>query len=534
MSSWGNPHDCCGEGKNYQYLTGKLKPVRNAAFQMGKYPRNPENHLQKQRGLFLELDDAWDKVKLRLKATIASHKYLMWIDPVKIVSHTEDSISLFAPNPLFIQRLKEHYLPGIQKEFSQLGKKVSIEFITEPQKASSDGLSLPKLPNPELPENAQESKNLFSALTKDPAENVKPKQTFKQPMLPGFEQSLSKNRLFKKDYTFDNFVVGENSDFAYKASLSLAKGQLGGTKIIYLMGKTGLGKSHLSQAAGQHIMAQHPQSRVYYVTAEDFTNEMIHCLQHKTIDKFKTKYRRQCDTLILEDVHFLAGKAGTQKELAMTLDYLLDADKKIIFSGSDCPDNIPKMDPQLTSRLAMGLLTELKCPDFSTRVRILEKKAGILGCKIPKTVLEFLAQELNRDVRQLESGLLGVSAKSSLLDCPIDMHLADSIVRKMVQQQKHITLDSIKDLVCKEFSITEKQLLSKSRKQSIVKPRQIAMFLARKYTDLPLKQIGSGFNRYHATALYAMNSIEKLMSQKGQVHEQVSYLSQKLEGNFRQ
>ncbi len=485
----------------------------------------------------MELDNAWDNVKLRLKKTIAPHKYLMWIDPVQMISHTEDTISLFAPNALFVQRLKEHYLPEIQKQFVSLGKQVSIEFCMDES----------KLPRKELQSSPEKSDNTTSrkkrSARKFPEQPVfsktyrndsPPSSTLRQPVLPGFEQAMSKTRLFKKDYTFDNFVVGENSNFAYTASLSLARGQLGGTEVIYLMGKTGLGKSHLSQAAGQHIMAHEPQSRVYYVTAEDFTNEMIHCLQHKTIDSFKEKYRKQCDTLILEDVHFLAGKTGTQKELVMTLDYLFDAEKKIIFSGCDSPTNIPKLDPQLASRLSMGVLTELKHPDFPTRVRILEKKANILNCDISKDVLELLAQELNQDVRQLESGLLGVSAKSSLLNCPIDTHLAQSIVNQLVQQRKQITLETIKDLICKEFSITEKQLVSKSKKQSIVKPRQIAMFLARKYTDLPLKQIGTGFNRYHATALYAMNSIEKLMAQKGQVHEQVTYLSQKLEGNFRQ
>ncbi len=457
-------------------------------------------------------DSIWAQVKSHIKINIPQHKYNMWIKPVEMVRHDGNVIYLFAPNTVFIQRLKEHFLPMLTKEFEQITKQeVTIEFDTQSRQEKSskisDKESAPKKSTP----------------------MARPLPKTSQPRLPGFESTFYQSRLLKKGYTFDNFVVGDNSNFAYCASLSLAKGQLNGTKILYLMGRCGLGKSHLSQATGQHIISRNPRSRVYYVTAEDFTNEMIYALQHKTIEKFKEKYRRYCDTLILEDVHFLSGKMGTQKELVLTLDYLLDADKRIVFSGYDCPKEIPKLDPQLTSRLSMGLLTELKAPDFATRVKILEKKSTGLDCQIPKPILEFLAQELNSDVRQLESGLFGVCTKANLLNREVDMKLAESVVCQMVQQRKQITLESIKKLVCKEFSVTEKQLLSKSRKQDIVRPRQMAMFLARKYTDLPLKQIGAGFNRYHATALYAMNTVEKQLQQKGQVYQQISYLSKKLE-----
>ncbi len=463
-------------------------------------------------------DNIWEQVKSHIKTHIPQHKYNMWIKPLAIIRQEGNTIWLFAPNAVFVQRLKEHFLPMLTQEFTQITKQdVTIEFDTRPRQKESSKMG------------DKESAQSQNPGQKKITSTARPLPKTNHPRLPGFESPFYQSRLMKKGYTFDNFVVGDNSNFAYCASLSLAKDQLSGTKIVYLMGRCGLGKSHLSQATGHHIISKNPRSRVYYVTAEDFTNEMIYALHHKTIEAFKEKYRRYCDTLILEDVHFLSGKMATQKELVLTLDYLLDADKKIVFSGYDCPKEIPKLDPQLTSRLSMGLLTELKAPDFATRVKILEKKSSTLDCQIPKTVLEFLAQELNSDVRQLESGLFGVSAKAALLNRAVDMKLAESVVCQMVQQRRKITLESIKELVCKEFSVTEKQLLSKSRKQDIVRPRQIAMFLARKYTDLPLKQIGAGFNKYHATALYAMNTVEKQLEQKGQVYQQISYLSKKLE-----
>jgi chromosomal replication initiator protein len=308
---------------------------------------------------------------------------------------------------------------------------------------------------------------------------------------------------------------------------------MSGAPILYLLGKTGLGKSHLSQAVGHHMMANKRSNRVYYVTAEDFTNEMIFSLRNHTIERFKEKYRRKCDVLILEDIHFLSGKMATQKELAITLDYLLDADKKIIFSGCELPDEIPKLDDQLKSRLTMGLVTEIEAPDYKTRLRILKKKSHTLGCKVPMMVNEYIAQELCDDVRQLESGLFGVVAKGQIMGRNIDIELAKSVLDNITKNRKRISIDVIKQLVCNEFSISETDIMSKSRKQIIVKPRQVAMFLAKKYTDQPIKKIGSSFKKYHATAIYSVNAIEKEIKRKGVLFEQINYISKKIEaGKF--
>ncbi len=338
-------------------------------------------------------------------------------------------------------------------------------------------------------------------------------------------------RILKKDYTFDRFVVGDNNDFAYSASLSLAQGANTNSTngALYLLGGTGLGKSHLSQAVGHHAMAQGIPNRVFYVTAEDFTNEMIYSLKNNTINGFKEKYRKKCDVLILEDIHFLSGKDATQKELAMTLDYLLDAEKKLIFSACCLPSEIPKMNEQLKSRLTMGLVTKMDSPDFNTRVKILKKISKEHGYKIPGDVTDYIAQELCDNVRQLQSGLTGVAAKASLMGDKINIELARSILDNIAKTRKSITLDVIKKLVCGEFGITEQDLVSPSRKKKHVHPRQIGIYLSRKYTDQPLKKIGRSFNRYHATAIYSINVVKKAIKQQGAFYEQLNYLYKKIE-----
>ena len=294
-----------------------------------------------------------------------------------------------------------------------------------------------------------------------------------------------------------------------------------------------MGKSHLTQAIGHHINKKRPQDRVYYITAEDFTNEMIGSFKNDTASQFKEKYRNQCDVLLLEDVHFLGGKERTQIELAMTLDYLMESGKKIMFSSCYLPNDIPKMNEQLASRFTSGLISPIEDPNFRTRVRILKKKAARNGEQLPMDVIEYLAGELTDNIRQLESGLVSVTAKSSLMGVPLDLDLAESVVKNIATKKKRITIDSIKKLVSREFNITTAEMVSKSRKKTIVKPRQVAIYLSRKYTDQPLQAIGKNFNRYHATVMHAVGIIEKEMRQVVQMRNQIEYLSKKIEnGEF--
>jgi chromosomal replication initiator protein len=459
--------------------------------------------------LLKTMDVFWAQVKSQIKNAIPDHSYRMWIDPVEFLEFKDDCVCLSTPNEFFVRRLRDNYLHLFEKEFEKLGHPVHIEFKSERAKNNINGNAC----------KAPTSKSNDSCPV--------------QASLPGFDPRFNSGRMLKKGYTFDDFVVGDNSSFAYSASLSLAEGKMNGAGMLYLLGKTGLGKSHLSQAVGHHVLNHHRFMRVYYVTAEDFTNEMIFALKNGTIDSFKEKYRKKCDVLILEDIYFLSGKKAIQKELSITLDYLLDASRKIIFSGCDLPDDIPKLDDSLRSRLTMGLVTEIKTPDYITRVKILKKKSKHLNCIIPTPVTEYIAQELCDDVRQLESGLFGVAAKGQLLGCNIDIELARSVLANIRKNRKRVTIDGIKKLVCKEYAVTEQDLVSKSRKKKIVKPRQVAIFLSRKYTDQPIKKIGSSFKRYHATAIYSVNAVEKELRQKGVLFEQIQYLSKKIEaGKF--
>lgn len=442
----------------------------------------------------------WKEVKAAIGLLVPGHSFRMWIEPLEFEKCQQDHIILSCPNFFFKKRVLDHYGKLIESEIQRVTGKAygfSVE-VSREKNASKSTIDI----NLQLP-------------------------------LPNLSVRPHNGRLLRKDFTFDQFVVGGNNDFAYSASLSLASRKDSQQNSLLLLANTGMGKSHLSQAIGHYILSEHPSDRVYYMTAEDFSNEMIQAFRHDTINTFKTKYRNGCDVLLLEDVHYLSGKERTQIELAFTLDTLFESGKKIIFSSCCLPADIPKLNDKLRSRLSSSLISNIDPPNFRTRARILQKKALHNGYKIPEDVMHYLASELTEDVRQLESGLIGITAKSSLLGAPIDLALAESVVKNIVRQRKVITIDVIKKLVCKYYSLSPDDIVSNSRKQSIVRPRQIAIYLSRMYTDSPLQTIGKSFNRYHATALHSIGTVERAVKENGSVQKQVEFFRQKLEaGKF--
>jgi chromosomal replication initiator protein len=445
----------------------------------------------------------WEQVKLSIKKQIAGHSYRMWIEPVDFIECKENCIVLSCTNTFSKKRILDHYGSIIKTEIKRISGKaynLGLEVSCKTRKKENSGFK--KDNNIQLP-------------------------------LPGVNLRPYNGRLLRRDFTFDQFVVGNNNDFAYLAALELASKKNSQQNSLFLLSKIGMGKSHLSQAIGHHIISKYPTEHLSYITAEDFTSEMVNAFRNGSIDEFKKKYRNECDVLLLEDVHFLSGKERTQIELALILDYLFEADKKIIFSSCYLPYDIPKLNEKLISMFSYGLISTIDPPDFRTRVRILQKKSKNNGHNLPGEVVEYLASELTGDVRQLESGLIGVTAKSSILGVPIDLNLAESVTRNIISQRKNITIDVIKKLVCKHFNIAIKDIISSSRKQNFVRPRQIAIYLSRRYTDSPLQTIGKSFNRYHATVLHSIGIVERGLKEKGALQKQVEILSKKLEsGKF--
>jgi chromosomal replication initiator protein len=438
----------------------------------------------------------WQSVKSHLKERIPGHSYRMWIDPIAFCENDGDSMVLVCPNLFSKKRIMEHYGQLIEQIVAdEAGRTVNVRLVVGASREADC---------PQVFEH-------------------------RQMQLPALQVPVNGGQLLRKDFTFDQFVVGKNSDYAYSAALSLAARNRWSQNALYLHSQTGLGKSHLSQAVGHHILKAFPGERVYYITAEDFMNEMTDSYRSSSLHQFKEKYRQNCDVLLLEDVHFLSGKNGTQEELSHTLESLMNANKKIIYSSCYPPSEIPKLNQNLRSRFCCGLISKIDRPDYKTRLRILKKTAQSDGDEVSEEILQYLAAELTDDVRQLKSGLIGVAAKASLLGVDADLRLARSVVKNIVASRAEITLESIKRLVCKYYDVTLADLTSRSRRQAIVRPRQVAMYLSRRYTDHSLQTIGRSFNRYHATTLHALKAVEKGVKENGPFQKHVEFLSQRLE-----
>lgn len=447
------------------------------------------------------MKDVWNAAKEALRQCIPTHSFRMWIEPIEFSNEEDGRFVLLCPNQFSKKRVMEQYGQTITSEINHA---------------------------------ANETYEIVMAVAAKKIGSKRNGSHDKQLPLPHVNMSSFFGRHLRRDFTFDQFVVGGNNDFAYSAALSLASKKISQQQSLLLLSKTGMGKSHLSQAVGHYILSKFPKENVYYITAEDFTNEVVQSFRGNSVEQFKKKYRDGCDVLLLEDIEYLSGKERTQIELAITLEFMFSMDKKVIFSSCYPPQEIPKINDKLRSHFSSGIITNIESPCYRTRVRILQKKARSNGFhNIPNDVMEYLASELTDDVRQLESGLIGIATKSSLLGAPINLKLAESVVKNIVKTRKSITIDAIKKLVCKHYGISANDIISRSRKQCFTRPRQVAIYLSRMYTDSPLQTIGRHFNRYHATALHAINSIEREVKNNSDVKTQVLILSDKLEtGKF--
>ena len=442
------------------------------------------------------MEDIWRQAKDDLQGRISSNCYRMWIDPLELSVSREGKVSLACPNRFFLNWVRENYLPEIKKSWERYSGKpqeINLRLAAKPRKSSLGREDSNQLP---LPLPPQENGHLYRL-----------------------------NRRF----TFDQFVVGSGNSFAYSASFAIANGDRGLSSCLYLLADTGLGKSHLSHAIGNHILTHNNSARVFYLTAEEFTNEMVAAIKQRRMDGFKEKYRNGCDVLLLEEVQFLSGKEKTQAELAYTLDALYRDDKRIIFTGTHFPRDIPKLKSKLQSRLVSGMVTHIEPPDFETRLKILEKKAANEGISLPSDVAELLASNITRDVRQLESSVIGIVAKSSLLEKPIDIRLAYEVLESVCDSREAISIERVQQVICQYFKVSVEALKSNSRKKGVVYPRNLGMYFCRKYTEETLESIGQAFNRSHATVIHAVENISRQIHQKSGVRNQVEFLAQQLE-----
>ncbi len=441
--------------------------------------------------------EIWQPIKTALKAELPTNVYRMWIKSVNCNRLKDGRLVLECPNAFVKNRISHSYGKVIAAQARKIiGDDCQLKFIVTSR-------------TPPAP---------------------KPAADAQRPLPRRRMQAAGPN--LRQDFTFDRFVVGDCNALAYSSALSMASDDHGQSTFLYLTSSPGLGKTHLTQAVGNQIALKRPAERVKYISAEDFVQEMLAAIWSKdrnAFNAFSNRYRKDCDILLLEDIHHLMGKSRSQLEFSRIFDTLLDMGKRIVLSSCFLPGDIPKLTDQLQSRLSSGMITRLETPDFQTRLNILYKIAAAPQYDIPEDIIQFLASELTDDVRQLKGGFFQVVEKASLMGEPISMPLAESVVGNMVRARQAITIKTIQNQVCQAFGIKRKEILSRSRKKQVALARQVAMYLARNYTDLTLQNIARSFNRKHGTVIYAVGQIDQAMRRKGRLYRQVTLLQEQLE-----
>ncbi len=435
----------------------------------------------------------WNSIKTSLHGTLSESEFNLWIKPLECRKQDGQALELVGPDRFFCAWVEDHYLGLIRNTAKELGDVASIQLKvaeSRPVQVESNGSG--------------------------------------QLRLPGIASGGARLRSLHPAFTFEQFMVGESNLLAQSACHALATGDSTYGNCLFMNSTTGLGKSHLTQAVVHQVLRSAPSTRLHYLTAQQFSAEMVKGIRSNSMEQFSNKYVNDCDMLLVEDIHTLTGKNKTQEELNTVLDYLLKSGRRVILTSALAPGKIAGIDDDFRSRMTSGLVTGIESPDYATRARIIRHKLQLHGLGGDDDLVGFMAETLKGDIRRMESAIIGIKAKSRLHNVPPDLSIAKEVIYGLVGRSIEITGESIRDLIGDQFRVSIDDLCSRSRKRSVTFPRQMAMYLTRKYTSHSLADIGNMYNRDHSTVLYAIKAITKDISRDTSIREQMELLCTKL------
>lgn len=455
-----------------------------------------------------EIKKIWEDVKAELSQTIVASSYEPWIMPLEPIGFENDEFSVLTGQAFAITVVRKNHYQQIVDAFEKvLGRRVEFKMVFDEELAAK------------LKKQIQKAKQVAEKSTKENA-------------LDNLAQMQSFSNLNLK-YKFENFVVGENSRFAQAAAMAVAKHPAKKYNPLFIYGESGLGKTHLMQAIGHYIVFNNPKLKVRYIKTEDFTNELINNIRrggdiNDRMSKFRQKYRN-IDVLLLDDIQFIESKERTMEEVFHTFDSLHNNNKQIVITSDRPPKDIPTLPERLRTRFEWGLMVDITPPDFETRVAILANLAEEIGMKISSNVLEFVAQNFTKNVRELEGAFNKISAYASIQNIELDLDTAKKIL-KCDCKAKKIDIESIAKTVCKYFDVSESDIKSTARNQKIAHSRQIAVYLAREITQQSFVNIANFFNKKHPTILFSYEKIKEELKTDNHLNEIISELTAKIKG----
>jgi len=452
-------------------------------------------------------EELWNSVLGELELNTTKASFITWFQYVYFMEFKNNLAFISVPDAFTKEWIENKFLKNILKILrNQIPETKDIKIII----------------------NSTNKPNPYFVHIKNPKTAQKTEKPYiNQLGFPDFEINRETN--LNPKYTFDNFIIGSFNELAYAAAMSVSKNLGRSYNPLFIYGPSGVGKTHLLQALGNEILKQNPKLKTHYIPSEKFTSELINSLQNQEINKFKEKYK-QIDLLIVDDIQFLAGKEKTQEEFFYIFKDLHEENKQIILSSDRSPKSINTLEDRLRSRFEGGMIADIGFPDYETRVAILKSKAKQQNISLPDDVLHYIASQYQKNIRELEGALNSINANTQLNPSSLTIqNISKTLFNTISSPRKIINHKQIIHIVSSFYDISEKELTDKSRKQDIVKPRQIAMFLLRQELKNSFPFIGQKLGgRDHTTVIYACNKIEKELEKDPLLNEEINLIKQRI------
>jgi chromosomal replication initiator protein len=444
----------------------------------------------------MELEEIWRKVLAMLEGRLSRPTFESLVKPAQPVTLQGNLLVVHTPNDFSRDWLSNKYAADIATAVSEaVGSDVRVTFITDVALAERQ---------------AAEEQTASEADT-------------------GYEpRVIAASRLsnLNAKYTFTSFVVGNHSRFAHAAAMRVAEAPAQAYNPLFIYGGVGLGKTHLMHAIGQSILSRKPDAKVLYLSSERFTNDLINSIREDKMEEFRNRYR-SIDLLLIDDIQFIEKKERTQEEFFHTFNALHEAGKQIVISSDRPPKDMAELEARLRSRFEWGLVTDISTPDLETRIAILQKKADLDALQVPDDVLEYIANQYQNNVRELEGAFIRVMAYASLTGSAVTVALAQQTLG--IHLVKEITLDAIKALMSEHYRIDMAELIGNGRQREISWARQVGMYIAREMTSSSLPKVGDAFGgRDHTTVMHAHDKIKKAVASNPEVDREIKALMQRL------
>ncbi len=462
----------------------------------------------------IEPVNPWLLAKESLRRVVDEHAYANWFSQPRYESYMDGVLTIQVPSQFFANWLNEHYLDTINKTLTGL---------------LPDFKAVRFMPGRDHANDGHVSAAVRATQPKPAAAPTRPSSAPQGHSANGNGRILG----FNAKYTFDRFVIGASNRFAHAAAEAVVAAPARAYNPLFLYGQTGLGKTHLMHAIGQELLRRNRELNIVFISSELFTNQLIESIAKKATPRFRARYR-QADVLLIDDIHFIAGKEATQEEFFHTFNELYDMQKQIVISSDRGPKEIQDMEERLVSRFEWGLVIDIQPPDFETRMAILKNKAAEELITLPEDVTRYIATLVTSNIRELEGALVTVKAFSRMQKQPIDLALVDKALHDIVSRTKikSISFERIQKAVGDKFDVRIVELRGRSRQRQIAYPRQVAMYLCKSLIpSMTLNEIGEAFGgKDHTTVLYACQKIAEELDRDEHLRDVLRAIEEDLRG----